>query len=61
MASYEALIFTSSNFHKVFVLETDACVVGFGGVLSKKDRPLAYISKALKGYPFMKKKNTYIS
>jgi hypothetical protein len=36
MALCEAIILALSNFHKVFVLETDACVVGLGGILSQK-------------------------
>jgi len=47
MALREAIILALLNFHKVFVLETDACVVGLGGILSQKGIPLTYISKAL--------------
>ena len=36
MALCEALILALSNFHKVFVLETDTCVVGLGGILSQR-------------------------
>jgi hypothetical protein len=35
------------NFKVPFVVDTDACDVGIGAVLSQQGHPLAYVSKAL--------------
>jgi len=35
------------NFSVPFTIETDACGVGIGAVLSQNGHPLAYVSKAL--------------
>jgi hypothetical protein len=35
------------NFNKEFVVETDACDIGIGAVLTQDGHPIAYMSKAL--------------
>jgi hypothetical protein len=35
------------NFEELFVVETDACMNGIGAVLMQRNRPIAYLSKAL--------------
>jgi hypothetical protein len=35
------------DFTEQFIIETNACEVGIGAVLMQKDRPVAYLSKAL--------------
>ena len=35
------------NFEEPFVVETDACMNGIGAVLMQRNRPIAYLSKAL--------------
>jgi hypothetical protein len=35
------------DFQAQFMIDTDACDVGIGVVLSQKGHPLAYVSKAL--------------
>jgi hypothetical protein len=35
------------DFSEQFIIETDACDLGVGAVLMQKDRPVAYLSKAL--------------
>jgi hypothetical protein len=42
-----ALVLALSDFKHQFVIDTDACDVGIGAVLSKQGHPLAYITKAL--------------
>lgn len=35
------------NFSETFVVETDACDIGIGAVLMQKEKPIAFLSKAL--------------
>jgi hypothetical protein len=35
------------QFNDIFVVETDACEDGIGAVLMQRNRPVAYLSKAL--------------
>jgi hypothetical protein len=35
------------NFKELFLVETDACMNGIGVVLMQRNRPIAYLSKAL--------------
>ncbi|CAN6472899.1 unnamed protein product [Victoria cruziana] len=46
-ALVSAPVLTLPNFTKIFVVETDACDVGVGAVLSQDGHPIAYMSKAL--------------
>jgi len=46
-ALYQTLILALSNFHKMFILKTNACTTGLGDVLSQEGWPIACISKAL--------------
>ncbi|CAN6458177.1 unnamed protein product [Victoria cruziana] len=46
-ALVSAPVLTLPNFTKMFVVETDACDVGVGAVLSQDGHPIAYMSKAL--------------
>jgi hypothetical protein len=42
-----APVLALSDFKHQFVIDTDACDVGIGAVLSKQGHPLSYITKAL--------------
>jgi hypothetical protein len=43
----QALVLALPDFSKSFILETDACDQGIGGVFMQGGHPLAYVSKAL--------------
>ena len=43
----EALVLALPQYNKPLVIETDACELGIGAVLTQEGHPLAYISKAL--------------
>jgi hypothetical protein len=45
----QALILALSNFSQSFTIECDASGLGIGVVLMQDKRPIAYLSKALKG------------
>lgn len=46
-ALISALVLALPDFSQKFVIDTDACDVGIGAVLSQKGHPVAYVSRAL--------------
>jgi hypothetical protein len=46
-AMITTLVLAYPNFSKEFIIETDACDIGIGAVLSQDGHPIAYFSKGL--------------